>query len=99
MNELPEMTPAQSIQFMLTLPWRMGDVSDDGATYDESEIETVLDYVRQIENRAEAAEAERDALRLIAQTALDHGGDMELVYAPLYQAALEDIASERQGDE
>lgn len=98
MDELPEMTPAQSIKFMLTLPWTMGDVTDAGATYDESEIETVLDYVQQIEDRAEAAEAERDALRAIAQAALDKGGDMELVYAPLYQQALEDIASEPQDE-
>lgn len=41
---------------------------------------------------------ERDKLRAIAQAALDNGGDRELVYAPLYQQALEDIASEEQDD-
>ena len=58
MTDLLEMTPAQSIQFMLTLPWVMGDVSDEGATYDEREIETVLDYAKQIEARTDAAEAD-----------------------------------------
>ncbi len=50
--------------------------------------------------RAELAELREElaALRAIAQAALDNGGDMELVYAPLYQQALEDIASEEQDD-
>lgn len=61
------------------------------------------------ENRIEAHDAANQArafaadlreelavLRAIAQNALDHGGDRELVYAPLYHQALEDIASEPQ---
>lgn len=80
MTDLPEMTPAQSIQFMLMLPWTMGDVSDAGATYDEQEIETVLDYVRQIENRAEAAEAERDALRAALVSLVDGKSEFDIEY-------------------
>ena len=43
-------------------------------------------------------EMHAEAIRAIAQTALDRGGDKELVYAPLYQQALEDIASEPQDE-
>lgn len=50
------------------------------------EIGAERDYLRE----------ELAARRAIAQNALDHGGDKELVYAPLYQKALEDIASEEQ---
>lgn len=50
--------------------------------------------------RAFAADLREElaALRAIAQNALDHGGDRELVYAPLYQQALEDIADEPQDE-
>lgn len=37
-------------------------------------------------------------LRATAQAALDKGGDRELIGAPIYQQALEDIASEEQDD-
>ena len=61
--------------------------------------ETLNDAVERLIAERDALREVVSELRLIAQTALDHGGDMELVYAPLYQAALEDIASEPQGDE
>ena len=70
----------------------------------------LLDELSDSELQRLQAAAERDALReevaalreqiawarWVAQNALNRGGDKELVYAPLYQQALEDIASEEQ---
>jgi len=54
----PPMTDEQSIRFMLTLPWAMGDNAEDGSvSYDAGEIETVLRFVDSLNARAEAAEA------------------------------------------
>ena len=54
----PPMTDEQSIRFMLTLPWAMGDNAEDGSvSYDAGEIETVLRFVDSLNARAESAEA------------------------------------------
>lgn len=61
-----------------------------------SEIATYRKTLDEVSEIATKAIDERDALRAIAQAALDKGSDRELVYAPLYQQALEAIASEPQ---
>lgn len=64
----------------------------------QDEYKQVVGWLQKAIAEREALRAEADALRAIAQAALDRGGDTELVYAPLYQQALEDIASEEQDE-
>lgn len=55
--EFPSMTDAQSIRFMLSLPWAMGENTEDGEVeYSAGEIETILRFVDSLNARAEAAE-------------------------------------------
>ena len=60
------MTDYESINFMLLLPFSME--ADDAVEYSREEIDGVLQYAKQLNARAEAAEAEvarlREALEL-----------------------------------
>lgn len=53
--DFPPTTDAQSIRFMLMLPWAMGDNNEDGTvSYDAGEIETILRYVEKLDVAAKA---------------------------------------------
>lgn len=68
MDDLPELSPAQSIAVMLTLPWSFGDVQDGEASYSEGEITDVLRFVQKLDGQRKTAEQERDAVRADAET-------------------------------
>ena len=55
------MTDYESINFMLLLPFSME--ADDAVEYSREEIDGVLQYAKQLNARAEAAEAEVARLR------------------------------------
>jgi hypothetical protein len=51
----PPLTDAESIRLMLMLPWTMGDKNGDGSvSYDASEIETILGYVKKLDAKEKA---------------------------------------------
>jgi hypothetical protein len=52
----PPLTDAQSIKFMLKLPWTMGDKNEDGSvSYDASEIEAILRHVKKLDATEKAS--------------------------------------------
>ena len=53
--DFPPLTDAQSIRFMLMLPWTMGDKNEDGTvSYDAAEIEAILGYVEKLDAKEKA---------------------------------------------
>lgn len=95
---LTDITDAQAAEIMLTLPWNFGDLNEDGeACYSDGEIQSVIKYVRKINARAEAAEA--DAAECRAERA--RYGDMmtsKLAAAEAEVARLRELLNDRESD-
>jgi DNA repair exonuclease SbcCD ATPase subunit len=63
-----DVTDAQAVEIILTLPWQFGELKDGEACFSEDEIQSVLQHVRNLATSLEAAEADR--ARLLAANAM-----------------------------